>query len=76
MSHRKHLGTGMIIGGALIAALFLVFIFIAPIEPAGAASPLWIGAIWGLLSMCWGIFRFVAGPSKLDHPHGGTDAGS
>ncbi|MFJ2619313.1 hypothetical protein [Glutamicibacter sp. NPDC087344] len=76
MPHKKHLGLGLVIGGALVAALFLAFIFAVPHGSAAEVTPLWLGAIWAMLSMLWGVFRLVAGPSKLDHPHGGTDAGS
>ncbi|WP_313811281.1 hypothetical protein [Glutamicibacter sp.] len=74
MPHKKHGGVGLIIGGAIIAMLFLAFIYVVPHSSPSDATPLWIGAIWAMLAMCWGLFRFVAGPSKLDHLHGGTDA--
>lgn len=72
--HKRHLGLGLVVGGGLIAALFLLFIFVVPANDTAAATPMWLGAIWGGLAMCWGLFRLVAGPSSLDDPHGGTDA--
>ncbi|WP_334122998.1 hypothetical protein [Glutamicibacter sp.] len=74
MPHKKRGGIGLVIGGALIAMLFLAFIYIVPHSGPTDTAPLWLGAIWAMLAMCWGFFRFVAGPSKLDHLHGGTDA--
>lgn len=76
MSLKHHSGTGLIIGGALIAMLFFAFIFAVPHTGPTDTAPLWLGAIWALLAVVWGMFRFVAGPSKLDHLHGGTGADS
>ncbi|WP_461635738.1 hypothetical protein [Glutamicibacter soli] len=76
MPHKKHLGIGLVVGGALVAALFLSFIYVVPHGSSADVAPLWLGAIWAMQTMLWGIFRLAAGPSKLDHLHGGTDAGS
>jgi len=73
---KKSLGLGLVVGGGIIVALFLMFILITPVADAQAMTPMWLGIIWGGLAMCWGLFRLIVGPSSLDHPHGGTDAGS
>lgn len=73
---KKSLGLGLVVGGGIIVALFLMFILTTPAADAQAMTPMWLGIIWGGLAMCWGFFRLIVGPSSLDHPHGGTDAGS
>lgn len=73
---KKIHGIGLVVGGGLIATLFLLFIFTAAESGAGALTPMWLGVIWGGLAMAWGIFRMIAGPSTLDRVNGGTDAGA
>lgn len=73
---KKSLGLGLVVGGGLIVALFLLFMLVTPGNDAQAMTPMWLGIIWGGLAMCWGVFRLIVGPSSLDHPHGGTDAGA
>lgn len=71
-----HLGLGLCAGGALTALIFLAIIFWFPIGLVPSMNPLWIVVAWGAMLMCWGIFRLIAGPSRLDHLAGGTNAGS
>jgi len=73
---RKIHGLGLVVGGGLIASLFLLFIFFASARQSDTMTPLWLGVIWGGLAMAWGIFRMIAGPSTLDRVNGGTDAGA
>lgn len=73
---RKIHGLGLVVGGGLIASLFLLFIFFAFASQSDTMTPLWLGVIWGGLAMAWGIFRMIAGPSTLDRVNGGTDAGA
>lgn len=71
-----HLGLGLAAGGALFAIMFSVAIFWVPMGVAPSMNPLWIIVAWGTMLMCWGVFRMIAGPSRLDHFNGGTNAGS
>lgn len=71
---RKHLGLGLLIGGLIILVFFLAFLLI-PQNADKSMSPMWIGVAWGGLMAIWGLFRMIKGPSKLDHPRGGSDAG-
>lgn len=73
---RKTNGVGLVVGGALIATLFLIFIFVAPTVGSSAPTPMWLGVIWGSLAVAWGLFRLIAGPSSLDRTNGGTDVGA
>lgn len=74
--HIKHLGLNLAVGGALLALMFLAIIFWVPMGLEPSKNPMWIAVAWGTMLMAWGIFRLIAGPSTLDHAHGGTDAGS
>ena len=71
-----HLGLGLAAGGALFAIMFLAAIFWVPMGVVPSMNPLWIVVAWGTMLMCWGVFRMIAGPSRLDHFNGGTNAGS
>ena len=73
---RKIHGLGLVVGGGLIASLFLLFIFFASASQSDTMTPLWLGVIWGGRAMAWGLFRMIAGPSTLDRVNGGTDAGA
>lgn len=53
MPHKKHLGIGLVVGGALVAALFLSFIYVVPHGSSADVAPLWLGAIWAMLTMLW-----------------------
>lgn len=70
---RKRPGVGLMIWGAIIAAVFAAFLLFAPGAGTTAPSPLWIAVLWGLLMLGYGAYRFARGQSKLDHPDGGTD---
>lgn len=74
-SHRPRRGLWLLIGGLVVAGFFLTFLLISQ-SAATSLTPMWIGVAWGALMAVWGLYRLLKGPSKLDHPQGGTDAGA
>ncbi|ASN39408.1 hypothetical protein [Paeniglutamicibacter terrestris] len=66
-------GVGLAISGALIAALFGIFMSIDQMTGEGWKSPMLVGVLLGLIMLVFGIYRLVKGNSSLDYPQGGTN---
>lgn len=70
----KHHANGLLVGGGLIAVLFLLFIITGGTTMGAAISPLWIGFIVGVLVALLGAFRMWRGPAAFglgdtEHKH-------
>ena len=64
-------GIWLMIVGGLIALGFAIFALV--VSPVTTVGPLWIVVGWGILVFLYGLYRFLRGPSSLDHKRGGTD---
>ncbi|PQZ91593.1 hypothetical protein CQ018_13205 [Arthrobacter sp. MYb227] len=70
----KHHFSGLVLGGALTALLFLLFIFVSGVSLDGTINPLWIGVIIGVMVAALGVFRILRGPAAfglgdVEHKH-------
>jgi hypothetical protein len=59
--------------GLVIALVFGIYLWVEALKRGNAATPLWLGVAFGLIIAGFGLYRRLAGPSKLDFAEGGTN---
>jgi hypothetical protein len=68
----KNRGAVLIIAGALIGIVFIIFIWLGMDSEQGLFTPMWLGVAVGVIMIGFGVFRLVRkqGPTEF---HGGTN---